>query len=119
MRPPGTAASRAQNLADRLRRNTAIVRRAKAQPCADCGIQYPFYVMQLDHVRGKKRFGLGRIKGSAIAASRILDEIAKCDVVCANCHAARTYTRQQYLWRTRRDRAAGQQLSLFDVEATA
>lgn len=33
-----------------------IVREAKSQPCADCGVRYPPYVMDFDHVRGPKRW---------------------------------------------------------------
>ncbi|MBW3537660.1 MAG: hypothetical protein KY395_07850, partial [Actinobacteria bacterium] len=33
----------------------AVVRRAKEQPCSDCDVRYPFYVMDFDHVEGQKR----------------------------------------------------------------
>lgn len=68
-----------------------IIRDAKDKPCADCGIQYPYYVMQFDHVRGEKKFNLGGGWNNSIEAIR--EEIAKCDVVCSNCHAERTYQR--------------------------
>ena len=29
-----------------------LVRDAKNRPCADCGVQYPYYVMDLDHRPG-------------------------------------------------------------------
>lgn len=69
------------------------IRQAKDQPCVDCGVQYPYYVMQFDH-RGEepKRFALGRASARSWAAC--LAEIAKCDVVCANCHAERTHQRR-------------------------
>jgi len=65
----------------------------KSKPCTDCGVQYPFYVMQFDHVRGKKKFNLSRVSSLGMGRQAVLDEIAKCDVVCANCHAVRTWTR--------------------------
>lgn len=68
-----------------------LIRDAKDQPCADCGVQYPYYVMQFDHVRGEKRFNLGGGWNNSMEA--IKEEIAKCDIVCANCHAERTYQR--------------------------
>ena len=68
-----------------------IIREAKDRPCADCGIQYPYYVMQFDHVRGEKKFNIGGGWNNSIEA--ILEEIDKCEVVCANCHAERTYQR--------------------------
>lgn len=58
-------------------------------PCADCGIQYPFYVMQFDHV-GVKKFTISDKSVSASLAA-IKEEISQCDVVCANCHMERTY----------------------------
>jgi hypothetical protein len=93
----------------------AIISAAKAHPCADCGVQYPPYVMQLDH-RGDKLFTVssllssGQMKGAQrrdITMEMLLAEIAKCDVVCANCHAARTYFQNlgQPTWDRRRQSA--------------
>lgn len=74
------------------RRRREKVRLAKSKPCADCGIQYSYWVMQFDHVRGTKEFNIGqRLFSNGI--KRIREEIAKCDVVCSNCHADRTYKR--------------------------
>jgi hypothetical protein len=83
-----------------LKRNTAsfarrrqIVIEAKQKPCADCGIQYPYYVMDFDHREGEtKNFSLFKIHGATV--KRILEEITKCDVVCANCHRKRTHQRR-------------------------
>jgi hypothetical protein len=30
------------------------VHELKARPCADCGVQYPPYIMDFDHVSGEK-----------------------------------------------------------------
>ncbi len=67
------------------------VQKEKDKPCMDCGIKYPYYVMDFDHVRGEKKFNLSSTTIGSKAYKRIEDEIAKCDVVCANCHRARTY----------------------------
>lgn len=66
------------------------IRQAKRQPCTDCDTEYPYYVMQFDHVRGEKLFNLSSYTGGY---KRIDEEIAKCDVVCANCHFIRTHER--------------------------
>jgi hypothetical protein len=29
-----------------------LIRQAKARPCADCGVLYPYYVMDFDHRPG-------------------------------------------------------------------
>lgn len=69
--------------------NYKLIRSAKERPCADCGIQYPYWVMQFDHVRGIKVINLS--KCYLATTGKILGEINKCDVVCANCHANRTH----------------------------
>jgi len=72
-------------------RNQIIIRGAKNRLCADCGVQYPYYVMQFDHRdRMGKLFTIGS-RGPVTSTRRLQAEIAKCDVVCANCHAERTY----------------------------
>ncbi|GIJ10744.1 hypothetical protein ACFFMR_18940 [Micromonospora andamanensis] len=73
----------------------ALLREAKSKPCADCGIQYPYYVMQFDHSPGEKAFTIGDAGRRNIALSRIAAEVARCEVVCANCHAERTHQRGQ------------------------
>lgn len=49
--------------------------------------------MQWDHRPGSEK--LGEISGDFRSRTRaeILAEIAKCDLVCANCHAIRTFSR--------------------------
>lgn len=63
------------------------------KPCTDCGGFFPPCVLHWDHVpeRGPKLFNLGRADYSL---ERVLAEIAKCDLVCANCHAIRTWNRK-------------------------
>ena len=70
----------------------AFVRPMKSRPCADCGIQYPYYVMDFDHRDGAlKSFALNRVERATMRA--IMWETEKCDVVCANCHRERTQQR--------------------------
>jgi hypothetical protein len=80
-----------------LRRNyeerKAYVQQAKNVPCADCGESYPFYVMDFDHLEDKVA-NINRIRWTK-GLDKIKAEIAKCEVVCANCHRIRTYNRQQ------------------------
>jgi hypothetical protein len=73
----------------RVVKNRKYIQSQKDVPCMDCGIKYPFYVMQFDHVRGKKMFALSN--GVRKSREVIDEEIAKCDVVCANCHMERTH----------------------------
>lgn len=49
--------------------------------------------MDFDHVRGKKSFNIGGGKMGTPSFEAIEVEIAKCDLVCANCHRIRTEKR--------------------------
>lgn len=66
----------------------------EASPCMDCGRSYSFYVMQYDHRPGVDKVSdVGKMAKGSYTWERILAEIAKCDLVCANCHAERTWQR--------------------------
>lgn len=73
-----------------------VVDEAKNKPCMDCGHPYPVVCMDFDH-----RDGDQKLDCVAILLQRnrtlqvILDEIAKCDVVCSNCHRIRTDRRRK------------------------
>ena len=63
----------------------------KNVPCMDCGIQYPPYVMDLDHRDPEQKIdNVGRFISSG-SWDKLIQEIEKCDVVCANCHRERTH----------------------------
>ena len=62
-------------------------------PCIDCGINYPYYVMDFDHVRGVKQANVMELV-STLSKKRIDLEIAKCEIVCSNCHRIRTHMRK-------------------------
>jgi hypothetical protein len=73
--------------------NRAIITAAKDRPCADCAVDFPSYVMQFDHRPGELKLFVIGAKGPYQTIINLLAEIAKCDVVCANCHCVRTYQR--------------------------
>jgi len=62
----------------------------RENPCADCGEADPL-VLEFDHI-GEKNFEIGAGLPDRNWNS-ILREIAKCEVVCANCHRRRTADR--------------------------
>jgi hypothetical protein len=68
------------------------LRDLRRRPCADCGQSFPPWVMDFDH-RDPRTKSFALAAGKALLKSRevLLVEIAKCDIVCANCHAIRTY----------------------------
>lgn len=62
----------------------------KDKPCADCGVQYPPYVMDFDHRDPtEKKFAVSKMVLRRCKLQDIASEIAKCDLVCANCHRER------------------------------
>lgn len=69
-----------------------IIRDAKNVPCADCGIKYPSYVMDFDHRDPSTKIACVSKLANSNSAKKLMLEIAKCDVVCANCHRIRTYS---------------------------
>ena len=76
----------------RLRRNQLIVTAIKAGPCTDCGARLRPEAMDFDHVRGQKLNNVSDLVRGGTQA--LLDEIAKCELVCAVCHRLRTSDRR-------------------------
>ena len=70
-----------------------LIEREEDRPCADCGVAFPYHVMDFDHVAGGKRFNIGRGLSSWTVAD-VRAEIEKCEVVCANCHREREHRRR-------------------------
>lgn len=68
----------------------------KDAPCTDCGGRFPSYCMDFDHVRGIKVASVSAMLNRSASRERILAEIAKCELVCANCHRIRTFGRGQH-----------------------
>lgn len=62
----------------------------QSTPCADCGINYPYYVMDFDHITGNKIGNISHMIKSGVT-KKVKKEIEKCEIVCANCHRERTY----------------------------
>jgi hypothetical protein len=70
-----------------------MIIKIKDVPCTDCSIEYPHYVMHFDHLKDKS-FNISQWKRLGKSRKVIMEEIEKCEVVCANCHAERTFQRQ-------------------------
>lgn len=77
--------------------NRDIIRKAKDVPCADCGQSFPTHCMDFDH-----RPGVDKVANIGASVARwasdpaaLIAEIAKCDVVCANCHRKRTFSKER------------------------
>lgn len=64
----------------------------KNKPCVDCKIKYPYYVMDFDHLEDKE-FNISHATRHGYGKEKVLREIAKCELVCANCHRERTHNK--------------------------
>lgn len=77
---------------DRRNKYRKYVQELKSKtPCTDCGTQYPYYVMEFDHLRDKS-FTIATL-ANVNSLEHLIEEIAKCEIVCANCHKQRTWSR--------------------------
>ncbi|HYI44478.1 MAG TPA: hypothetical protein VE174_03325 [Actinomycetota bacterium] len=82
------AAKRTQKVVEE--RTLMLLEYFRNHPCADCGERDPV-VLEFDHL-GEKNFALSYgIRNHNW--QRVLEEIARCDVVCSNCHRRRTARR--------------------------
>jgi hypothetical protein len=95
------AANRQRYIANAGHRKQALIAERTAylieffreRPCVDCGETDPL-VLEFDHL-GHKNFDIAKgLRNRNWQA--VLDEIATCDVVCANCHRRRTSLRGKF-----------------------
>lgn len=92
-RPHNREAARQRQL-ERVAACRAFVRVERTQPCIDCGQRFPWYVTEFDHPTGRAAYeDTIAYLTSRGTLSKLKAEIAKCDLVCANCHKVRTHIR--------------------------
>ena len=64
-------------------------------PCMDCNGVFHWCAMDFDHrPEETKSFGIGSWSTRNVTTTRLAElekEIAKCDIVCSNCHRVRTW----------------------------
>jgi len=82
----------ASNKKLRLRNRDFIKEIKESNPCTDCEKFYPYYVMHFDHIYDKNG-SVSDLSRASSSLDRIQKEIDNCELVCANCHAERTYSR--------------------------
>lgn len=79
----------------RAKRNKELwekLRAFKQRPCADCGNTFPEVCMDFDHRDPSKKLeAISRMVHRAVSWERLEAELAKCDLVCSNCHRIRTW----------------------------
>ena len=89
MRSRNRDTRRAQGLRRKRRIRGVVQEYLETHPCVDCGESDPV-VLEFDHVRGEKVMDIAGMKARAASLFTIDNEIAKCDVRCANCHRRKT-----------------------------
>lgn len=62
-------------------------------PCTDCKKLYPPYVMDFDHLDKSEKLGIVSYFTKTGRIAALKKEIAKCEIVCSNCHRERTHNR--------------------------
>ncbi len=71
----------------------SVVNGIKSDPCMDCGRCYPSCVMEFHHRDPAQKIScVSKMALSLAPIGRVLLEIGKCDLLCANCHRIRTYS---------------------------
>jgi len=78
----------------RQRATRDFLRGLKHVACADCHRQFEPMQMDFDHrAPGTRDFWLMSGRAMLMSRNRLLAELEKCDVVCANCHRVRSQAR--------------------------
>jgi hypothetical protein len=80
-----------------LRQRSAFVNSLKdGKDCADCCSPHPYWRLDFDHRdRSKKTMTISKMKLAKYSEKKILEEMEKCDIVCARCHRMRTFRQQR------------------------
>lgn len=79
------------------RRREVVAAIKTASGCVDCGFNAHFAALDFDHIdRQEKCKTVSWLVSHGAPMQQILDEIEKCEVVCANCHRIRTVERRDW-----------------------
>ena len=84
--------ARQRNRNSKIRRYIQEYKQGKQ--CADCGEDYPYWILEFDHLENKS-FTIGNTSEHRANIDALKKEIEKCEVVCANCHRNRTFNRKK------------------------
>lgn len=95
---------------EQRQKNIYLMQELKSVPCADCQRIVPYYCMDFDHRPGEVKHSLLRDRDKhgnvqkdrgmshllSVDRAAFLEEVKKCDVICAICHRIRTHERNDY-----------------------
>lgn len=72
----------------RSAKTKAFIESVKRRPCYDCGGSFPACAMEIHHLMPRRVSGAAK-NWLRWSIARIEAELAKCVIVCANCHSIR------------------------------
>ena len=81
-----------------------VIDKLKSAPCVDCKLKYPPVCMDFHHKDPSTKLFEPNSGCCSRSLKAVLNEIAKCELVCANCHRIRTQN-SGYPWQVRRRKA--------------
>jgi hypothetical protein len=81
----------------RYQRNKDFINNAKNKPCEECGKTFHPWQMEFDHIdKSTKKFTVSEMRGFD-GLGPIATEIAKCRILCSNCHRISTHIKRDYI----------------------
>ncbi len=86
--------ARLRNAAQSKINGDFLIEYLSQHPCVDCG-EDDIVVLEFDHQRDKL-LNVSVLSREGYSLDKLKQEIAKCEVVCANCHRRRTA--KQFGW---------------------
>ena len=90
------AKSLVSNKVNRERVQEILLRELEGKKCEHCG-EGDILVLEFDHLRDKQ-FTIGNTQWES--EDKIIEEVGKCQVLCANCHRRKTHEDMNtYKWR--------------------
>lgn len=85
------------NLERRKHKKQMVKDHLKNCACVVCGNK-DFRVLEFDHINRKnKKYNISDMAGAGLGWKTILNEIKKCQVLCANCHRIKTYENKDWI----------------------
>ena len=79
------------NYLRRRRTQMDVLNRIRGLPCANCRGSFAACSMEFDHRDAPRKIGVLSRMAGRVSIALLLEEIAKCDIVCANCHRDRSF----------------------------
>ena len=91
---PGQKLKSLNRQQDRRKKVAQFIQEHKTKNCIcnDCKESYPYWMLEFDHLDNKS-FAVSQWRQHTLDIEKVKEEIEKCEILCANCHRNRTFTR--------------------------